>query len=152
MDKQTAQAFYATMEDENFSKSDSDEDNESLDRLIDGEIFDRLDSRGKMIQVRRTGIRHDIRFMDPNKGPEYKFATIDIDHNLYLTPNELKQRANSLAYSQYKKEKREMARRAARKKLLWIMSIVKCKSFVNKLKKRVEERRKKTMLLEMERQ
>jgi len=53
----------------------------------------------------------------------------------------LKARANSLAYAKYKLIKRENAKRAAKRKLLLIMCIVKCKAFVNKLKARVEIRR-----------
>ena len=59
----------------------------------------------------------------------------------YITQHELKARANSLAYAKYKLIKREQAKKAAKRKLLLIMCIVKCKAFVNKLKARVEMRR-----------
>jgi hypothetical protein len=46
-------------------------------------------------------------------------------------------RANSLAYSKYKLIKRENAKKLAKRKLMWIMCIVKCKAFANKLKAKV---------------
>lgn len=89
------------------------------------------------MKIRRTELRHDIRFVDRINGVAVSsFATVNIDPNKYLSMKELKNRANTLAYAQYKKEKREFARHAAQKKILWIMSIVKCKVFVNKLKKK----------------
>lgn len=52
------------------------------------------------------------------------------------TTKELSERAQSLAYSQYKKLKRHQAKEMAKRRLLWIMSIVKCKVFATKLKKK----------------
>ena len=46
-----------------------------------------------------------------------------------------------MAYAKYKLIKRENARKMAKKKLLLIMTVVKCKAFVNKLKQRVLIRR-----------
>lgn len=66
----------------------------------------------------------------------------------YITQNELKARANSLAYAKYKLVKRENAKKAAKRKLLLIMCIVKCKVFVNKLKLKVEQRRAEKKRLE----
>ncbi len=68
----------------------------------------------------------------------------------YITQHELKARANSLAYAKYKLIKRENARKAAKRKLLLVMTIVKCKAFVNKLKARVELRRAEKKRLEEE--
>ena len=89
------------------------------------------------MHVRRTKLQHQVRFTDSQtQAAVYSFATVNLDAGTYLTQQELKERAKSLAHSQYKKEKREYARHVAKKKLLWIMAVVKCKVFVDKLKKK----------------
>lgn len=67
----------------------------------------------------------------------YPYSTLNFHPMTYITQHELKQRANSLAYAKYKLIKRENARKQAKRKLMWIMCIVKCKAFANKLKARV---------------
>ena len=80
----------------------------------------------------------------------YPFSTLQFHPLTYITQNELKTRANSLAYAKYKLIKREMARKAAKRKLMLIMCIVKCKAFINKLKARVEARRAEKKRIEEE--
>ena len=53
--------------------------------------------------------------------------------------HDLKQRATSMAHSQFKQEKHEMARREARRRLFWVRSIVLAQKFIFKLKKKVHE-------------
>jgi hypothetical protein len=59
----------------------------------------------------------------------------------YITQHDLKARANSLAYAKYKLIKRENARKLAKKKYLFIMTVVKVKAFINILKRRILQRR-----------
>ena len=80
----------------------------------------------------------------------YPFSTINFHPLTYISQHELKARANSLAYAKYKLIKRENAKKAAKRKLLLVMCIVKCKAFVNKLKARVEQRRAEKKRLEEE--
>jgi len=65
-----------------------------------------------------------------------------------VSQHELKARANSLAFARYKLIKREAARRAARRKRLLIMTVVKCKAFANKLKARIIKSRERRALEE----
>jgi hypothetical protein len=72
-----------------------------------------------------------------------------------VSQHELKARANSLAYARYKLIKREAARKAAKKKRLLIMTVVKCRAFATKMKQRVLKARERRALedkarLEME--
>ena len=72
-----------------------------------------------------------------------------------MSQHELKARANSLAYARYKLIKREAARKAAKKKRLLIMTVVKCRAFATKMKQRVLKARERRALedkarLEME--
>ena len=62
----------------------------------------------------------------------------------------MKERAQTLAYGQYKKEKRELAKHEAKKKLMWIMSVVKCKHFVNKITYQWKENRERRLREEAE--
>jgi hypothetical protein len=80
----------------------------------------------------------------------YPYSTLNFHPLTYITQHELKARANSLAYAKYKLVKRENARKAAKRKLMLVMCIVKCKAFVNKLKTRVEVRRAERRRLEEE--
>ena len=69
----------------------------------------------------------------------YSFSRVNLDHHVSLTHNELKDRASTLAHSHYKMEKRQYAKYMAKKRLMWIMSVVKAKLFVNKLKKKWQQ-------------
>ena len=135
---------------------DSDSDDDARNGKAGGGLgsqdsFDRLDSRGKQMRVRRARLQHEIRYTDSQtQATAYSFATVNLDPSTYLTQQELKQRAKSLAHSQYKSEKREYARHVAKKKLLWIMAVVKCKVFVSKLKKRAQETRERKQQEERE--
>lgn len=80
----------------------------------------------------------------------YPFSTLNFHPLTYISQHELKARANSLAYSKYKLVKRENAKKAAKRKLMLIMSIVKCKAFINKLKSKVEQRRAEKRRIEEE--
>eukprot|EP00347_Sterkiella_histriomuscorum_P011501 403372213 len=118
--------------------------NNQFKAIID-DHFERLDSRGKRIKIRRVHVQQEV------LGEiGYPFSTINFHPLTYITQHELKARANSLAYSKYKLIKRENAKKAAKRKLLLIMCIVKCKSFVNKLKARVELRRAEKKRMEEE--
>ena len=75
---------------------------------------------------------------------------MDFYPSTYITQYELNQRANSLAYLLFKQKKREEAKKFAKRKILLIMTIVKCLSFKNKLKKLVIQRRKERARLEEE--
>ena len=63
-------------------------------------------------------------------------ANVNLYPHSYLTTDELKNRAQSLAHSQYKMEKRAYAKHRAKKQVLQMMVVVKCKLFINKLKKK----------------
>ena len=109
----------------------------SVNDSMTNDIHYRQDARGKKLAVRRVHLDHKVRYIDPIQNCEvYSFADINLKQNTYLTTQELNQRAQSLAYSIYKLEKRAMAKKAAKKKLLWIMAVVKCKVFVTKLKRK----------------
>lgn len=114
-------------------------------------MFDHIDSHGKMIQLSHVQLDHDVRYSDYQSGNiVHSFANVNIAPLSYITDRELKMRANSLAYSQYKQEKREYTRYQAKKKLLWFTTVVKCKVFVNKLKKRRLETKKLREQMERE--
>jgi hypothetical protein len=66
----------------------------------------------------------------------------------YVSQHELKARANSLAYARYKLIKRESARKAAKRKRLFFMAIVKSRAFATKLKERVKKARERRSLEE----
>jgi len=96
------------------------------------------------MRIRRARLQHEIRYTDSQtQATAYSFATVNLDPSTYLTQQELKQRAKSLAHSQYKSEKRAYARHVAKKKLLWIMAVVKCKVFVSKLKRAAQATRER---------
>jgi hypothetical protein len=78
----------------------------------------------------------------------YPYSTFNLHPLSYISQHELKARANSLAYARYKLIKREAARRAARRKRLLIMTVVKCKAFANKMKARVLKARERRALEE----
>lgn len=117
------------------------------------DFFERLDSRGKMIKIRRVHATNEdlvmLQFaphMAPNEVLTYPYSTFDLHPLSYVTQHDLKARANSLAYARYKLIKREAARRQAKKKRLMIMTVVKCKAFANIMKERIvraRERRKR---------
>ena len=91
---------------------------------------------------RQTGIDQGVRYFDTYSNTHINsFAVIDIDPKMYLTIKELKQRANTLSYAQYKREIREYQKHLARKKMLWVMSVVKAKVFIKRLKQ-IWERQK----------
>ncbi|CDW77124.1 UNKNOWN [Stylonychia lemnae] len=118
--------------------------NNQFKAIIDDQ-FERLDSRGKRIKIRRVHVHQEV------MGEiGYPFSTMNFHPLTYITQHELKARANSLAYAKYKLVKRENAKKAAKRKLLLIMCIVKCKSFVNKLKARVQIRRAEKKKIEEE--
>lgn len=126
-----------------FREEDTDSDKVD-ERMNEWEqlMFERIDSRGQMMKLNKVELNHSIRYQDTLTNQiVYSFAEINISPLSYLTDQDLKLRANSLAHSQYKKEKREYARHVAKKKLFWIMSVVKAKLFANKLKKRVQMKR-----------
>ncbi len=90
-----------------------------------------------------------IRYWDPvNSAYVYSFSQINLDASTYPTLKELNQRASSLAFNHYKLEKRELAKHIAKKKLMWIMAVVKCKSFVNKLKKKWQTTKREKYMAE----
>lgn len=87
-----------------------------------------MDSKGKHMRIRRVYEDHDMRYYDPGlQTMIYSFAKINIQGNTLPTQKELSLRAKTLAYGQYKKEKRLYAKHQAKKKLQWIMSIVKAR-------------------------
>ena len=86
-----------------------------------------------------------MRYTDQNMGDDgvvYSFAKINFDPRTQLTNKELQIRADSLAFSKYKFEIRERAKYNAKRKFLWFMAIVKCKVFVTRLKKKLQESKK----------
>ena len=108
----------------------------------DEQLFEKFDSRGKLMTFRQTGIDQGVRYFDTYSNTHINsFAVIDIDPKMYLTIKELKQRANTLSYAQYKREIREYQKHLARKKMLWVMSVVKAKVFIKRLKQ-IWERQK----------
>jgi len=76
----------------------------------------------------------------------YPYSTFDLHPLSYVSQHELKARANSLAYARYKLIKREAARKAAKRKRLLIMAVVKVKAFIDKLKARVVKSRERRIL------
>ena len=70
------------------------------------------------------------------------YATTGLAYTSYLTNNELKLRANSMAHSQYKAERRDKTRKESRKRLNWFRNIILAQIFVSKLKKRWEQSKK----------
>ena len=76
----------------------------------------------------------------------YPYSTYNLHPLSYVSQHELKARANSLAYARYKLIKRESARKAAKRKRLFIMSVVKCRAFATKLKERVKKARERRAL------
>ena len=116
-------------------------DDSALLKFYLNDFFERLDSRGKRLKIRRV---HVLQELMGEIG--YPYSTINFHPYSYISQHELKARANSLAYAKYKLIKRENARNAAKKKLMLVMTVVKCKSFATKLKARVvlrrEQRRK----------
>ena len=80
--------------------SDSEIENNAEHENIDDDVFERLDSRGKIQKLRKTQFQHGFRFIDHTTGAIVSsFATVNINPNMYLGVKELKMRANSLAYS-----------------------------------------------------
>jgi hypothetical protein len=125
-------------------------------KAIAEDFFERIDSRGKMIKIRRVhayeeaveggliyaGYTHHL----GSDILSYPYSTFDLHPLSYATQHDLKARANSLAYARYKLVKREAARKAAKKKRLMLMTVVRCKAFANKLKAQVlkgRERRRR---------
>lgn len=105
--------------------------NSQFKGIVD-DFFERLDSRGKRIKIRRVHVLQEV------LGEiGYPYSTMNFHPLTYISQHELKARANSLAYAKYKLIKRENAKKMAKKKLLLIMTVVKCKAFVTKLKARV---------------
>ena len=83
------------------------------------------------MKIRRVNEEHGMRYYDDRIGSwVYSFANINIKGNTLPTQKELSLRAKTLAYGQYKKEKRLYSKHQAKKKLLWIMSVVKARQFV----------------------
>jgi hypothetical protein len=78
----------------------------------------------------------------------YPYSTYNLHPLSYVSQHELKARANSLAYARYKLIKREAARKAAKRKRLFIMAVVKCRAFATKLKERVKKARERRALEE----
>ena len=78
---------------------DSEDDDDPFNKFkAQDDSFERIDSRGKKMKLRRTKLSYDIRFPDPVMR-YFSFATINFDSEKLLTQKELKLRANSLAYS-----------------------------------------------------
>ena len=78
----------------------------------------------------------------------YPYSTYNLHPLSYVSQHELKARANSLAYARYKVLKRESARKAAKRKRLFFMAIVKSRAFATKLKERVKKARERRSLEE----
>jgi hypothetical protein len=78
----------------------------------------------------------------------YPYSTYNLHPLSYVSQHELKARANSLAYARYKLIKRESARKAAKRKRLFFMAIVKSRAFATKLKERVKKARERRALEE----
>jgi hypothetical protein len=78
----------------------------------------------------------------------YPYSTYNLHPLSYVSQHELKARANSLAYARYKVLKRESARKAAKRKRLFFMAIVKSRAFATKLKERVKKARERRALEE----
>lgn len=121
------------------SDSDDDEISELKKQKMESlqNKYERLDSRGKKILIRRIGLQHEIRYCDPElQDYVYSYAKVNLDPSTYLSTQELKARATSFAHYQYKNEKREIQRIQQKKRYFWFVSIVKCIVFVKKIKKK----------------
>lgn len=117
-------------------------------KAISEDFFERLDSRGKMIKIRRLHA-HQEHLDGLNFGAfsgemlTYPYSTFNLHPLSYVTQHDLKARANSLAYSKYKMIKRENAKKMAKKKRLMLMTVVKCKAFANIMKDRILKARER---------
>lgn len=107
-------------------------------KAISEDFFERLDSRGKMIKIRRlhpqqemlgsTILTDDIDILG------YPYSTFNMHPLSFITQHELKARASSLAFSRYKLKKREVANIKAKRKRLLLIIVVLCLRFVKNLK------------------
>lgn len=97
--------------------------------------FERLDSRGKKMVIRQIVARQEERYQE-NGQTVYSIACVNLEPSTYLSFQEMRDRAQSLAHSQYKMEKRAYAKHVAKKRVLWMMAVVKCKLFAKKLKEK----------------
>ncbi len=95
-------------------------------KTIAEDFFERLDSRGKMIKIRRLHTQQEMidHAADPafyqeniQNGTDfldllgYPYSTFNLHPLSYISQHDLKARANSLAYTRYKLIKREAARK-----------------------------------------
>ena len=86
------------------------------------------------MRIRRVYESHEVRYFDPGlQTMIYSFAKINIESSSLPTQKELNLRTKNVAYGQYKKEKRLYAKHQAKKKLQWIMSVVKARYFIIKV-------------------
>ena len=90
---------------------ESSDDEHQCSKLMEDEYFDRIDSKGKRIQIRRVDEEYELRYYEPSLSRYiHSFAKINIQGNTLPTQKELSLRAKTLAYGQYKKEKRLFAK------------------------------------------
>jgi len=121
-------------------KDEGQDDNRPL-ASDNSEWIDRFDSRGQKMRIRRGQIMQG-QLMRIG----YSFAVINFHPKTLITQQDLKMRTTSVVFSKYKQIKREISARETQRRLLWFMSIVKCKAWAQKMlrrvRKKIEERNK----------
>lgn len=90
--------------------------------------LERTNAQGRKIRIRQIGVVN-------------KSAALG-DLSSYLTRDEMKIRAKSLAYAQYRKLRQEESKAKAHRKLMFLLVVVKCKAFATRMKRRILERRR----------
>mmetsp|Transcript_23364 Transcript_23364/g.31296 ORF Transcript_23364/g.31296 Transcript_23364/m.31296 type:complete len:120 (-) Transcript_23364:159-518(-) len=107
----------------------------------DEEFWERFDSRGKKMKLRRVKVAHP-----PMRHIPESFAVINFNPNTYITQKDLKLRATSIVYGHYKDLKRKAAVHEQQRRLNWFRSIVIAKKFskmlLSKAKENLDKRRR----------
>ena len=85
-------------------RADHGQDNNEYEDIDDEEFWERFDSRGKKMKLRRVKV-----FRPPMSNIAESFATINFNPNTYITQKDLKLRATSIVYGHYKDLKRKAA-------------------------------------------
>ena len=80
------------------------QDNNEYEDIDDEEFWERFDSRGQKMKLRRVKV-----FRPPMSNIAESFATINFNPNTYITQKDLKLRATSIVYGHYKYLKRKAA-------------------------------------------
>lgn len=103
-------------------------DEKSFNNKSNDIYIERTNAQGRKIRIRQIGMVN-------------KSSAIG-DLSSYLTRDEMKLRAKSLAYAQYRKLRQEESKAKAHRKLMFLLVVVKCKAFATRMKRRIIEKRR----------